>query len=37
FKPNWRGIGDGKVWIAAYGEILFSLCVGFGIMMSYWS
>ncbi|MGF9944274.1 sodium-dependent transporter [Priestia megaterium] len=35
FKPNWSAIGDGKVWIAAYGQIFFSLSVGFAIMITY--
>lgn len=35
FSPDWSAITDGKVWVAAYGQIFFSLSVGFGIMITY--
>lgn len=35
FEPNWDKILDGSVWIAAYGQIFFSLSVGFAIMLTY--
>lgn len=35
FKPDWSKIADGKVWVAAYGQIFFSLSVGFAIMVTY--
>ncbi|OES46534.1 sodium-dependent transporter [Domibacillus iocasae] len=35
FQPDWSKITDGKVWIAAYGQIFFSLSVGFAIMVTY--
>ncbi|TYR78682.1 sodium-dependent transporter [Priestia megaterium] len=35
FKPDWSAIADGKVWVAAYGQIFFSLSVGFAIMVTY--
>ncbi|MGO2048535.1 MAG: sodium-dependent transporter [Brachybacterium tyrofermentans] len=35
FKPNWEALLDAKVWIAAYGQIFFSLSVAFGIMLTY--
>lgn len=35
FKPNWDKIMDGKVWVAAYGQIFFSLSIGFAIMITY--
>lgn len=35
FKPDWSAISDGKVWVAAYGQIFFSLSVGFAIMITY--
>ncbi|WLD92699.1 sodium-dependent transporter [Alkalihalobacillus sp. AL-G] len=35
FKPNWDSIMDGKVWVAAYGHIFFSLSIGFAIMITY--
>lgn len=33
--PDWARITDLKVWIAAYGQIFFSLSLGFGIMIAY--
>ncbi|ALC89475.1 transporter [Bacillus sp. FJAT-18017] len=35
FKPNWSDIANPKVWVAAYGQIFFSLSVGFAIMLTY--
>jgi neurotransmitter:Na+ symporter, NSS family len=35
FKPNWDMIFNGKVWVAAYGQIFFSLSIGFAIMITY--
>lgn len=35
FTPNWETITSGKVWIAAYGQIFFSLSIGFAIMVTY--
>ncbi|MGQ4538530.1 sodium-dependent transporter [Dermabacteraceae bacterium P7074] len=35
FTPNWAALSDGSVWIAAYGQIFFSLSVAFGIMVTY--
>ncbi|OEV01711.1 sodium-dependent transporter [Streptomyces oceani] len=35
FSPDWSALGQGSVWIAAYGQIFFSLSVGFGIMVTY--
>lgn len=35
FKPNWDLILDGKVWVAAYSQIFFSLSIGFAIMVTY--
>ncbi len=35
FKPNWDSILNGKVWVAAYGQIFFSLSIGFAIMVTY--
>ena len=35
FTPSWEALGDSSVWVAAYGQIFFSLSVGFGIMVTY--
>ncbi|CAM2943718.1 sodium-dependent transporter [Saccharomonospora xinjiangensis] len=35
FQPDWSAITDGSVWVAAYGQIFFSLSIGFGIMITY--
>ncbi|WP_306368481.1 sodium-dependent transporter [Nocardiopsis sp. CC223A] len=35
FTPQWDRMLDGEVWIAAYGQIFFSLSIGFGIMVTY--
>lgn len=35
FTPNWAALLDPKVWVAAYGQIFFSLSIGFGIMITY--
>jgi NSS family neurotransmitter:Na+ symporter len=35
FTPDWGALGETSVWIAAYGQIFFSLSVGFGIMITY--
>ncbi|MDC3417876.1 sodium-dependent transporter [Aquibacillus salsiterrae] len=35
FKPDWSSIFDGKVWVAAYGQIFFSLSIAFAIMITY--
>ncbi|QDJ13489.1 sodium-dependent transporter [Mergibacter septicus] len=35
FTPNWSKLTDASVWVAAYGQIFFSLSVGFGIMLTY--
>lgn len=35
FTPNWAALADPGVWAAAYGQIFFSLSVGFGIMVTY--
>lgn len=34
-KPDWRKLGDVKVWTSAYGQIFFTLSIGFGIMIAY--
>ena len=35
FTPDWSALRDYKVWMAALGQIFFSLSVGFGIMLTY--
>lgn len=35
FKPDWSQIGNHKVWVAAYGQIFFSLSIAFAIMVTY--
>lgn len=35
FKPDFTKIFDGKVWVAAYGQIFYSLSICFGIMLAY--
>ncbi|MFC4387136.1 sodium-dependent transporter [Gracilibacillus marinus] len=35
FKPDWSKIMDGSVWVAAYGQIFFSLSIAFAIMITY--
>lgn len=35
FTPDWGALSDSSVWIAAYGQIFFSLSVAFGIMLTY--
>ncbi|MPV51383.1 sodium-dependent transporter [Pseudactinotalea sp. HY160] len=35
FTPNWAALKDSSVWVAAYGQIFFSLSIAFGIMITY--
>lgn len=35
FTPNWSALTETSVWAAAFGQIFFSLSVGFGIMITY--
>lgn len=35
FSPSWEALGEPGVWAAAYGQIFFSLSIGFGIMITY--
>ncbi|GAA4731535.1 sodium-dependent transporter [Isoptericola chiayiensis] len=35
FTPQWDALADPDVWIAAYGQVFFSLSVAFGIMITY--
>ena len=35
FTPSWDSLANPDVWVAAYGQIFFSLSIGFGIMVTY--
>jgi neurotransmitter:Na+ symporter, NSS family len=35
FKPDWSQIANPQVWVAAYGQIFFSLSIAFAIMVTY--
>lgn len=35
FKPDFSNLWNYKVWTAAYGQIFFTLSIGFGIMIAY--
>lgn len=35
FRPHWGALLSPGVWVAAYGQIFFSLSVAFGIMLTY--
>lgn len=35
FTPDWSALASAGVWAAAFGQIFFSLSVGFGIMITY--
>ncbi|MCX8000591.1 MAG: symporter, partial [Leptospiraceae bacterium] len=37
WNPNWEALTRGEVWIAAAGQIFFSLSVGFGITLLFTS
>jgi len=34
-RPDFEKLKDPQVWLAAYGQIFFSLSLGFGIMIAY--
>jgi len=34
-KPDWTKLGEAQVWREAFGQIFFSLSIGFGIMIAY--
>ncbi|MDJ0521555.1 MAG: sodium-dependent transporter [Planctomycetota bacterium] len=33
--PDWSKLSDPQVWLAAYGQVFFSLSVGWGILIAY--
>lgn len=35
FTPDWSSLTNPTVWVAAYGQIFFSLSIAFGIMVTY--
>jgi neurotransmitter:Na+ symporter, NSS family len=35
FTPDWSKVMDARVWIAAYGQVFFSLSLAMGVMMTY--
>lgn len=35
FTPDWSMVMEPKVWIAAYGQVFFSLSLAMGIMVTY--
>ena len=35
FEPDWSSIMNGSVWVAAYGQIFYSLSIGFAIMITF--
>jgi neurotransmitter:Na+ symporter, NSS family len=35
FTPQWDTIGDYTIWLAAYGQVFFSLSIGMGTMIAY--
>lgn len=35
FRPDFASLKDPRVWIAAYGQIFYSLSICFGIMITY--
>ena len=35
FAPDWSALSSASVWAAAFGQIFFSLSIGFGIMITY--
>lgn len=35
FTPDWSKLAEPSVWVAAYGQIFFSLSICFGIMITY--
>ncbi|AMD18240.1 sodium:calcium symporter [Methanobrevibacter sp. YE315] len=35
FKPDWSALGNSEVWLAAFGQIVFSLSLGMAIAMTY--
>jgi len=34
-QPNFEALKDPQVWLAAYGQVFFSVSIGFGVMIAY--
>ena len=34
-SPDWSRLTEPKIWLAAYGQVFFSLSVGWGILIAY--
>lgn len=34
-EPNWEVLKDAHVWRAAFGQVFFSMTIGFGVMVTY--
>lgn len=35
WNPDWSALGNSQTWLAAAGQIFFSLSVGFGVIINY--
>ncbi len=35
WNPDWSALASGKVWLAAAGQIFFTLSCGFGVILTY--
>ncbi|WP_304125647.1 sodium-dependent transporter [Methanosphaera cuniculi] len=35
FTPDWTSLGNVDIWLAAFGQVLFSLSIGLGITIAY--
>ncbi len=35
WNPDWSRLGEAKVWLAAAGQIFFTLSCGFGVILTY--
>ena len=35
FTPDWSALGNAEVWVAAFGQIVFSLSLGMAIALTY--
>lgn len=35
WNPDWHSLGNAKIWLAAAGQIFFTLSVGIGVILTY--